>query len=340
MGNYSVFGVGNALMDMICRVSSAHLNRLGATPGTMTLVDAECAARIATGGERLAQRPGGSCANTLRGIAWLTQRDGVQGTPAPPVMTGMIGDDPVGRDLIFRMEDASVATRLTTHPTEPTGTSSVLVTPDGQRTMFTSLGACRWLSPQQLDRAALAASSCFYATAFLWGRSGVQEALCAGAVAARDGGALIAFDMADPLVAQTFGRELLEWMPGAVDLLFANEQEAQTLAALIDGTAVVDAAPEVAYAALATLAPTVVVKLGAEGCLVWRQGEVVARVLGVSAKAIDTVGAGDSFAAGYLYGMLSGGSPTDSATLGNRLAAAIVEVEGCDYPAVAPGFSV
>ena len=338
MGNYSVFGVGNALMDLIGRVSPAHLRRLGATPGTMTLVDAERAARIVARLERLAQRPGGSCANTLRGIAWLAQHDGNRPLVSP-VMTGMIGDDRVGRDLIRGLGDAGVVTRLSAHPSEPTGTSSVLVTPDGQRTMFTSLGACLRLSPQHLDRAALAASSCFYATAFLWGLSGVQEALCAGAAAARAVGALVAFDVADPFVAHTFGGELLDWVPGAVDLLFANEQEARTLAGLIDGTTP-DGEPETACASLAALAPAVVVKLGADGCMVWQHGEVISRAPGVKAAAVDTTGAGDSFAAGYLYGLLSGGSPADAAALGNRVAAAIVEVEGCDYPAVAPGFSV
>lgn len=338
MSNYSVFGVGNPLMDIIGRVSTEQLHKLGVTPGSMTLVDVEHAAQIVKGLDQIVQRPGGSCANTLRGIAWLAQHDRSH-THEKPLLTGVIGNDTVGRDLIRGLRDAGVATRLSFHSSERTGTSSVLVTPDGQRTMFTSLGASQNLLPKHLDRHAIAHSSCFYATAFLWGLTGGQETLFAGAAAARDKGSLVAFDVADPFVVSMFGHELLKWIPNSVDLLFANEQEARALAMLIDGKSG-NGDPESACASVSSLASTVVIKVGADGSMVWQEGELVSRASGVPASAIDTTGAGDSFAAGFLYGMLAGGSPTDAATLGNRVGAAIVEVEGCDYPAVDSGFSV
>lgn len=340
MANYSVFGVGNPLMDVIGHVSHEHLERVGAQPGTMTLVDGGRAARIGAGLAQPGRRPGGSCANTLRGLAWLSRLARMADAAAvpPPVMTGVIGDDAIGRDLSRRLEEAGVVSRLSAHPRQPTGTSVVLVTPDGQRTMFTSLGACLELSMDHLDRAAIAGSDCIYATAYLWGPPGARHALTAAAAVARAGGATVAFDVADMGVVGDCGHELLEWIPGSVDLLFANEQEARTLAGIVTGS---PAAGEIepACAALGELAPTVVVKLGAAGSLVWERGAIAARAPGLEARAVDTTGAGDSFAAGYLYATLRGRGAGEAAMLGNRVAAAIVEVEGCDYRAVGGGFS-
>ena len=337
MANYSVFGMGNPLMDLIGRVPADQLARTGAAPGTMSLVGAERAAQVAGGLRRHQRRPGGSCANTLRGLAWLAGLAG-GGAPRPPVMTGMVGDDAVGRELARRLAAAGVACRLGAHPREPTGTSVVLVTPDGQRTMFTSLGACRTLTADQLDRAAIAASACFYATAYLWGPDRPEAALRAAAAEARAAGAPVAFDVADVLVVREFGRELLDWAAGSVDLLFANEQEARALAALADGDSGAGGGrggdPAAACAPLAGLAPAVVVKLGAAGCLVWEGGAAAAHVAGAPVEPLDTTGAGDSFAAGYLHAMLAGGSAAQAAALGNRVAAAIVTVDGCDYEAV------
>ena len=331
MANYSVFGMGNPLMDLIGRVPAERLARIGAAPGTMSLVDGERAAQVAGGLRRHERRPGGSCANTLRGLAWLARAGG--GAPAPPVMTGMVGDDPLGRELDRRLAAAGVASALGAHPHEPTGTSVVLVTPDGQRTMFTSLGACRTLTAGRLDRAAITASACFYATAYLWGPDRPEGALRAAAAEARAGGVPVAFDVADVLVVREFGRELLDWIAGSVDLLFANEQEARALAALVAGAPAGGDARS-ACAPLAGAAPTVVVKLGAAGCLVWERGAAAALIAAVPADPLDTTGAGDSFAAGYLHAMLAGGSAAQAAALGNRVAAAIVTVDGCDYEAI------
>ena len=344
MANYSVFGMGNPLMDQIGRVPAGRLARTGAAPGTMSLVDAERAAQVAAGIRWRQRRPGGSCANTLRGLAWLARLTG-GGESAPPVMTGMVGGDALGRELTRRLAAAGVACRLGAHPHEPTGTSVVLVTPDGQRTMFTSLGACRTLTPDHLDRAAIAASACFYATAYLWGPDRPEAALREAAAEARAGGVPVAFDVADVLVVREFGRELLDWAARSVDLLFANEQEARALAALAAGSQAgggqagggqAGGDPVSACAPLAGLAPAVVVKLGAAGCLVLAGGKAAAQVAGAPVDPLDTTGAGDSFAAGYLHAMLAGGSAAQAAALGNRVAAAIVAVDGCDYEAVDP----
>jgi sugar/nucleoside kinase (ribokinase family) len=140
------------------------------------------------------------------------------------------------------------------------------------------------------------------------------------------------------VVVGACGRELLEWIPGSVDLLLANEQEARMLTEIVTG-APAEGEVELACAAVAELAPTVVVKLGAAGSLVWERGTIAVRAPGVQAQAVDTTGAGDSFAAGYLYALLAGGGAADAASLGNRVAASIVEVEGCDYSAVSAGIS-
>ena len=337
--NYSVFGVGNPLMDIISPVSPSHLRRMGAVPGAMELIDGGRAGQINSEIDACSRYPGGSCANTLRGVAWLTNRGLDSHRLKKPVMNGMVGDDRLGHLLISSLSDAGVVSRLSLHPKEPTGTSLVLVTPDGQRTMFTSLGASQKLRPGDIDREALDRSTFFYATAYLWGLAGLQEALFVASSEARKKGILVAFDIADPFIANRFGRELKDWISNSVDLLFANEDEARMLATIIDGEPAIGA-PEVACASVATLAPTVVVKVGADGCVVWQYGKLLLSAPGVPARVLDTTGAGDSFSAGFLFAMLAGGSPKEAASLANRLGAAIVEVEGCNYDEISLGFSL
>ena len=338
MENYSVFGLGNPLMDIIGHVSSNQIERLGAYPGTMSIVDENRVADIAAKLHQPEMIPGGSCANTLRGVAWLTS-NATDSSISSPVMTGVIGDDFIGRDFVRQLGDLGIAMRFSTKDDTPTGISVVFVTPDGQRTMFTSLGASVDLSVEHLDFPTIAGGSCFYATAYLWGMPKSRDALVTAVKAGRLAGAKIAFDIADAEVVKSSGRAILDWVHGAVDVLFANEQEIRSLARLIPGDHA-DSQIEVVCEVLARLVPTLVVKLGAAGCLVWEEGSVAVRSQGIDVYTHDTTGAGDSFAAGYLYAMLNGADSRDSASLGNRVGAAIVQVDGCNYSAVSSKFAL
>ncbi len=337
---YSVFAVENPLMDLVARVDAELLARFGKKPGTMHLVEYPEveALRAAVGTWRTV--PGGSAANTARGVAWLAGDGGrvlrdrilgraaaVQGTAVPPVaqpvFNGAVGRDPVGDEFASLMGAAGVRTSLV-RKASPTGTSVILVTPDGERTMNTFLGACREFGPDDLDLDLLEKSGILYLTGYLWDTENQRRAAEKAAATARATGGRIrvAFDLADPFAVERSGDLFRAWIPGNVDILFGNRRE---LALLTGG----DCDDDCVEAAAGT-APIVVMKTGADGCLVSWKGRVAA-VPAATTTLVDTTGAGDAFAAGFLYGLLAAAEPVASARLANALAARVVGVEGCTY---------
>ena len=335
---YSLYGVENPLMDIIAHVDYGFLSRFAKQPGTMHLVEySEIVALLKEIGS-FHTAPGGSAANTARGIAWLAGPAGrelsrsVLGAAAvspddsaPPVFNGAIGNDPTGDDFAGRMEGEGVTTVLVRKGT-PTGTSVILVTPDGERTMNTYLGACRDFEPADLDLARLADSRMLYLTGYLWDTDNQRRAAEKAAAFARSRGrgTSIAFDLADPFAVRRFGDLFRAWIPGNVDILFGNREE---LAILMGSTCDEDCVSEAS-----ALAPLVVMKAGEKGCLVGWDGKCEL-VPGVPVHVVDTTGAGDAFAAGFLSGRLSGHDPLQCARLANRVASRIVGVEGCRYGA-------
>ena len=333
---YSLYGVENPLMDVIAHVDYAFLERFEKSPGTMHLVEYEEVSRLLAEIRAFRTSPGGSAANTARGIAWLSGDEGhalcdsVLGRhvrqaapPLAPVFNGAIGRDPRGDEFASLIAGAGVHAALVRKDT-PTGTSVILVTPDGERTMNTFLGACRDFQVEDLDLKRLAASRMLYLTGYLWDTENQRRAAERAAQFAREEGRAIsvAFDLADPFAVRRYAEKFRAWIPGRVDVLFGNRDE---LALLTGGSCDEDCVSDAAE-----FAPVVVLKMGERGCLVGWDGrhEVVQ---GVPVKALDTTGAGDAFAAGFLYGRLQGESPVDCARLANAVAARIVSVEGCSY---------
>ena len=334
---YSLYGVENPLMDIIAHVDYGFLSRFGKQPGTMHLVEyAEVRALLKEIGSSHTT-PGGSAANTARGIAWLGGPAGrelsmsvlgawdASSDSAPPVFNGAIGNDATGNDFAARMEGEGVSAVLV-RKTTPTGTSVILVTPDGERTMNTYLGACRDFEPADLDLARLADSRMLYLTGYLWDTDNQRRAAEKAAAFAREQGGRIpiAFDLADPFAVRRFGDQFRSWIPGNVDILFGNREE---LAILMGSACDEDCVSEAS-----ALAPLVVMKAGEKGCLVGWDGKCEL-VPGVPVHVVDTTGAGDAFAAGFLFARLAGADPVQSARLANHLASRIVGVEGCRYRA-------
>jgi sugar/nucleoside kinase (ribokinase family) len=335
---YSLYGVENPLMDVIAHVDYGFLERFEKAPGTMHLVEFEEVSRLLGEIDFFRTSPGGSAANTARGIAWLSGgggraiRDAVLGrasrqtaAPLAPVFNGAIGRDSRGDEFASRIADAGVHTALVRKDT-PTGTSVILVTPDGERTMNTFLGACRDFQVEDLELEKLAASRMLYLTGYMWDTENQRRAAERAAQFARGQGRAIAvaFDLADPFAVRRYAEQFRAWIPGRVDVLFGNRDE---LALLTGSSCDEDCVPDAA-----TLAPIVVMKMGEKGCLVGWDGRCEA-VPGIPVKVVDTTGAGDAFAAGFLHGRLEGASPLDCARLANAVAARIVSVEGCTYTA-------
>jgi sugar/nucleoside kinase (ribokinase family) len=330
---HSLFGVENPLMDVIAHVDAAFLERFGKHPGTMHLVEHRQTEELLAAAGPVRTLAGGSAANTARGYAWLRGPAGrafwhpiLGGEPAPeallpPVFNGAIGRDARGDEFERALAEAGVAASLARKPT-PTGTSVILVTPDGERTMNTFLGACRDFTVEDLDRGRLGSSRMLYLTAYLWDTDNQRRVADEAAAAARERGVGVALDLADPFAVKRFGDPLRAWIPGRVDVLFGNRDE---IALLTGG-----GSDEECVRRARALAPLVAMKVGARGCLVaWEGGQ--AAVPGVKASVADTTGAGDAFAAGFLFGRLAGARPEACARLANALAARVVGVEGCVY---------
>lgn len=316
---HSVYGIGNPLLDLIINGSYEKLKELGSVPGSMNLVDTDFQGRVLSGCTVSTRSPGGSCANTLRGLAWLGRQGG---DVFPPCYTGAVGTDNEGKIFEDTLAAEGVEPSLA-FKSDPTGTSAIIVTPDSERTMYTNLSACRRLDIDDVDISKLLDSAFFHTTGYMWDTENQMEAAKNTAYRAKERGVKVSFDIADPFVVDRYRQDLVAWIPGNVDVLFANRDEMKML------TGCTDCDSDVILKA-SRFAPLVVMKVGKDGCLIQEDGRVT-EVAGEKVDCIDTTGAGDAFAGGFLYGLCAGFSIRECGIIANRIAASIVTISGCSF---------
>jgi sugar/nucleoside kinase (ribokinase family) len=308
-----VLAVGNAIVDVLARVDDAFVAGLGLERGTMRLVDDVTAARLRARLAEAACVAGGAAANTAVGVASLGGRAGLVAT---------VGDDRLGRAYVEDLASAGVLPRVrTVRDGRPTGSSVVLVSPDGERTMCTHLGAAAALGPKDLFDAASSGARIVYLEGYLLDLPGIPGAVRAAAEAARAGGSQVALSLADPGCVERH-RDTLRGLvaSGLVDVVFANEAEI----ALVHGAR----SFEEAVAATRRLPVLAALTRGAAGSVVVRGGWQAAVPARPVATVVDTTGAGDLFAAGFLFGLLRGADPVACAELGALAAAEVVSHVG------------
>ncbi len=315
MTHYHLYAIGNALVDSEYDVSDDRLAQMGVSKRHMTLIDeAQRSALLAQVQDLRPRRTGGgSAGNTVVALSQLGGRG---------FYSCRVADDDLGafyRDDLQAQGVASNLQHTQLHPGQ-TGTCLVLVTPDAERTMCTYLGATAALDPSALHPQDIARSQVYYMEGYLASSpTGLQAAL-QGLDLARQSGVRTALTLSDVSMIH-FCRDGLQAMLGdGVDLLFANEEEAQTWCGSQDLPTVLRG--------LAPLARTVCLTRGPKGALLI-EGERLTEVAGVPAKAVDTNGAGDMFAGAYLYGITHGMPSAQAATLANHAAAAVVAQHGC-----------
>jgi sugar/nucleoside kinase (ribokinase family) len=307
-------------MDYLMREGQAWLDLAGARPGTMQLVERAFFDALVGRSSGYAVVPGGSGANTVRALAMLRgEGDGGVGRPA---YSGAVGRDAEGKRYGEILSGLGVDVSLAQKDL-PTGMSGIVMTEDHERTMFTFLGACRDFSPADISWEYLRESRFFYTTGYMWDTEPQLEALKAVVDKANEWGIPVCFDLADPFVVDRYYRELRDWVRGRVAILFANREELSRMTDCRGGD-------EEILERGADLAPTVVMKTGKDGCRIAFE-DMVFEVPGETVRVLDTTGAGDSFAAGFLYGLLRGLPLEACGALANRVAARIVQVEGCRY---------
>lgn len=319
---YSVYAMENPLMDYVMHEDYSFLARFGAKPGTMQLVEHSTFKEIIKASSGYSVFPGGSGANTARALSMLTGTDTSLGLPC---FSGGIGADDAGERFMAILGDLGISTAMAKKDI-PTGVSAIVVTPDHERTMFTYLGACRDFGPDDVSMDFIRSSKFLYSTGYMWDTEPQKKALFTAVEQALDAQVSVCFDLADPFVVDRYYEELREWVIGRVNVLFANRVELSRITDC-DGTdyEILDKASR--------LAEIVVMKIGKGGSLVHSAHRLV-HAPGESVICVDTTGAGDSYAAGFLYGMLRGADHETCARLGNRIAARIVSVEGCRYDCI------
>jgi sugar/nucleoside kinase (ribokinase family) len=308
-----IVGVGAALMDLLLEEKDDFLNRLGAAKGGMTLVEAP-AIQAALDGATTAVKtaPGGSASNTLVGIGNLGAR---------ARMIGRVGRDELADNFRAGLRHAGVDERM--RVSEGVGTGHVLsvVTPDAQRTMFTFLGASLELNPADIEDSDFQDASMVHLEGYLlFNRPVVEKVL----ELARKHRARVALDMGSFQVVEA-SREYLDelFAQRRIDVLMANEDEARAYTGLGDSESLEVFAGKV---------DTAVVKRGKEGALIARGAERV-DVSAHPVNAIDTTGAGDLWASGFIYGLNHGLSLEASANLASKIGSEVVQILGAVIPA-------
>ena len=310
---YDVLGIGNAIVDVIARAEDDFLVAQGMHKGAMALIDEARAAAIYAAMGPATESSGGSAANTIVGVASFGAR---------AAFIGKVKDDELGRAFAHDIRAARVAFDVKPASKGPsTARSYIMVTPDGERTMNTFLGAAQHLSPDDIDEAAIAGAAVTYLEGYLWDPPLAKEAFVKAAAIAHKHDRQVALTLSDSFCVDRYRAEFLELIKcGTVDILFANEHELHSLYQTADFDTGVRALQEDARLAVVTRS--------AKGCVVV-SGEGLEAVNAVPVEqVVDVTGAGDLFAAGFLVGLARGQDLRNAARLGGLAAAEVIQHVG------------
>ena len=312
MSQADIVGLGNALMDALYILDSDDfLVQETLNKGTMHSVsDLEWQSVYEKiDAAKVDLKTGGSAANTIATLGYLG---------ASASYCGQVGDDEFGQSYAKQLQAACGQHGLHTVDGTPTGKCLALISPDGERTMLTDLGTAVNLETVQHVVGDIQSSKVLHLTGYLLlgpvTKARMQEAIAVANAA----GVKVSLDVADPFVVALKRDEMLELIEQDVDIVFLNEEEAKSL---------FESTPHAAFNTLQSLVETVVVKLGKKGSMAARNGETACAGI-YPANLIDTTGAGDSYAAGFLYGYVNGFSLEQSAQLAARVASACVSQLG------------
>jgi len=306
---YDVIAIGNAIVDVMAPCEDALIQQLGLNRGGMTLIDTDGARDLYAAMGPAKEISGGSAANTLAGLAALG---------AKCAFIGQVADDQLGEVFSHDIRAAGIDFSTPVRAGDPpTARCLIFVTPDGERTMNTFLGASQFLPPAALDESAIADAAVLYLEGYLWDPEEPRSAMRRAIGVARDAGRKVAFTASESFVIDRHGDDFRTMIDeGLIDILFVNEGELATLTGESDF--------EAGMAMLAPNLPVLVATRSAKGAVAimnGQRGEVAAEPID---KVVDTTGAGDLFAAGFLAGHVRGESLEDCLTMGAISAAEVI----------------
>lgn len=310
---FDVTTIGSAIVDIIAGVDDEFLLTHNIAKGVMTLVDEHRAHVLQEALGEHREIAGGSAANTMAGLASLGARGAFQ---------GKVKADRLG--TVFKAGMTELGVHYTTkmaHGGPATGSCLIAVTEDGQRSMNTYLGANREFSSLDLDADQIAAAQILYIEGYLWDAPLAKEASLKAIAAAKKAGTKVAFTLSDPFLVGRYRDEFLALLKnGSLDIVFANQEEAKSLFEVEDFDAVLQAMRS--WHGVAALTRS------AQGCVVASKDEVHVISAEPVSQVIDTTGAGDQFAAGFLYALTHGRGLGDCGRLGALAAAEVISHYG------------
>ena len=307
-----VVAIGNAIVDVLAPADDALVERLGLEKGAMNLVDAEESTRIYAALGPAVEQSGGSAANTCAGIASFGGTAG---------FVGRVRDDQLGE--VFAHDLRSIGVQFETRAATSgaaTARSMILITPDAHRTMCTFLGAAAELEPDDVPAELIRAGAITYLEGYLWDQPAAKAAIRHSAETAHAAGRRVAFTLSDPFCVERHREEFLALVESDIDVLFANEAEITALYGNDDFDAAVAAIQGHCEIAALTRSALGAVVTGPSGVHV-----VPAEPI---SHLVDTTGAGDQFAAGFLYGLTHGLAVAECGRLGTLAAAEVIEHVG------------
>jgi len=309
---FGVVAVGNALVDVLAQVSEDFIAdqkaKNGMEKGAMTLVDDARALELYGLMPKGVETSGGSAANTMAGFASF----GGKGA-----FIGKVADDALGK--VYQNDIRKLGLEYTTAPLSngaPTGRCMILVTPDAQRTMNTFLGASVELNPIDIDKELIFNAQITYLEGYLFDREQAKQAFITAAEYAHEAGHRVALTLSDPFCVDRHRSDFLRLVENHVDILFANEEEIKSL--------FMQDSFDAAASAVSKHVEVAVLTRSEKGAVILHKGEKIEVSASPVAKVIDTTGAGDQFAAGFLYGFTQGMSMQECGRLGAIAAAEVI----------------
>jgi sugar/nucleoside kinase (ribokinase family) len=305
---FDVLGIGNALVDILSREPEDFVERMGLVKGSMTLIDTERAEELYAALSDKTEMSGGSAANTLSGVASFGGR---------AAYIGRIRDDGLGK--AFTHDLNSLGVHFSSRPAtegDPTGRCMIVVTPDAQRTMSTYLGASSTLCPEDLDLALIRQAKVTFLEGYLFDRPDAKDAFRLAAATAHEAGRKVALSLSDSFCVERHRDDFVALVAEGVDILFANEDE-------ITGLYGVDTFEE-GIETVRGVCEIAALTKGKQGSVVVTADEIVAVEAHQVPKRVDTTGAGDLYAAGFLYGWSQERTLHECGRLGSIAAAAVI----------------
>lgn len=309
---FDVVGVGNALVDVISHAEDHFIDRHDLVKGSMTLVDTDRALHLYRALGTAVEMSGGSAANTMTGVASFGGR---------AAYIGKVSDDELGR--VFGHDLRAVGVQFRAGRPEdgvPTGRCIIVVTPDAQRTMNTYLGVSSLLKPADIDEATVAAGAVLYMEGYLYDRPEAKDAFRLAASIAHANGRQVSLTLSDSFCVDRHRSDFRSLVTDEVDILFGNEFELMSLYEVDTIDAAVDLARRDCQLAVITV--------GEQGCIVVNDDDVLRVPAQPVEQVLDTTGAGDLFAAGFLHGYTRGHDLHRCATLGAIAAAEVISHVG------------